>query len=53
MLPVHVTTMRRQVLVPHCCNDLQDPKLGSWYPLLLVTVYGWADLLGKLLPGVQ
>jgi hypothetical protein len=39
--------------IPCCCNDPQDPKLGSWYPLLLVTVYGWADLLGKLLPGVK
>lgn len=32
---------------------LQDPTLGSWYPVLMVAVYGWADLLGKLVPGMQ
>lgn len=31
-------------------EDTQSPALGSWYPLILLSVYNVADLVGKVVP---
>lgn len=41
-----------KLFLPYCLHlcHLQSERLGSWYPVILITIFNFSDFIGKNIP---